>query len=101
MCCKDMTKDQTYLNKINHSICNFSRKSDCDFRWQLKWEFLKMGDPQIDYSLYERSSKGKTTKNNKFIQPTKKLENSLDDANTLGKYKSIKSELDTIDDHNA
>ena len=60
-----------------------------------------MGDPQIDYSLYKRSSKGKTTKNNKFIQPTKKLENSLDDANTLGNYKSIKSELDTIDDHNA
>ena len=101
MCCKDMTKDQTYLNKINHWICNFSGKSDCDFRRQLKWECLKMGDPQIDHSLYERSSKGKTTKNNKFIQPTKKLENSLDDANTLGKYKSIKSELDTIDDHNA
>ena len=60
-----------------------------------------MGDPQIDYSLNERSSKGKTTKNNKFIQRTKKLENNLDDVNTLGKYKIIKSELDTIDDHHA
>ena len=101
MCCKDVTKDQIYLIKINHWICNLKRKFDCDFRRQLKWEFLKMGDPQIDYSLYKRSSKGKTTKNNNFIQPTKKLENTLDDANTLCKYKSIKSELDIIDDHNA
>lgn len=101
MCCKDVTKDQIYLNKINHWICNLSRIFDCDFRRQLKWGFLKTGDPQIDYSLYKRSSKGKTTKNNNFIQPTKKLENSLDDANTLCKYKSIKSELDIIDDHNA
>ena len=44
--------------------------------------------------LLLKACKGKTTENQ-----LKKLEISLDDANNIGKYKSIKNELNAIYNH--
>ena len=36
-----LIKDQKYINEIKDLIHNFDTKINCNFSWQLKWEFLK------------------------------------------------------------
>ena len=60
---------------------------------------LKIWNLEIYYSSYEGLCKGKKTKNTKFEKWIKKLEISLDHATNLGKYNSIKNELDAIYNH--
>ena len=36
-----LIKEQNCINEIKDLVCNFDTKNDCDFSWQLKWEFSK------------------------------------------------------------
>ena len=53
---------------------------------------LEIWNPQVYYSF----KKSPENKNNKFRKSIKNIEIILDDANNLGKYNSIKNEVDAI-----
>ena len=94
-----LIKDQNYINEIKDLIRNFNTKNDCDFRRQLKWEFLKHEIRKITTYYTKALAKEREQKNSSLQSELKKLEISLDDANNLGKYNIIKNELDAIYGH--
>ena len=94
-----LIKDQNYINEIKDLIHNFNTKNDCDFSWQLKWEVLKYKICKFTIHYTKGLVEETKQKFSNLKSELKKLENSLDDANDLGKYKSIKDELDAIYNH--
>ena len=80
-------------------IRNFNTKIDCDFSRQLKWEFLKYEIRKFTILYTKDLAKERKQKISNLESELKKLEISLNDANNLGKYDSIKNELDAIYDH--
>ena len=80
-------------------ILNFDTKNDCDFSRQLKWEFWKCEICKFSIHYTKSLAKERKQKISNLESELKKLEISLDDANNLGEYNSIRSELDTIYDH--
>ena len=93
-----LIKDQNYINEIKDLVRNFNTKIDCDFSRQLKWEFLKYEIRQFTIHYTKGLAKERKQKILNLESELKKLEISLDDANNLGKYNSIKNELDAIYD---
>ena len=91
-----LIKDQNYINEIKDLIPNFDTKNDCDFSWQLKWEFLKNKIRKFTIHYSKGFVKERKQKISKLESELKKLEISLDDANNFGKYNCIKNELDAI-----
>ena len=79
-------------------IRNFDTKNDCAFSWQLKWEFLRYEIRKFTIH-YKGLAKERKQKVSHVESELKNLEISLDDANNLGKYDSIKNELDAIYDY--
>ena len=94
-----LIKDQNYINEIKDLILNFDTKNDCDFSRQLKWEFWKCEICKFSIHYTKSLAKERKQKISNLESELKKLEISLDDANNLGEYNSIRSELDTIYDH--
>ena len=94
-----LIKDQNYINEIKDLIHNFNTKNDCDFSWQLKWEILKYKICKFTIHYTKGLVEERKQKFSNLKSELKKLENSLDDANDLGKYKSTKDELDAIYNH--
>ena len=94
-----LIKDQKYINKIKDLIRSFDTKNDCSFSRQLKWEFLKYEIGKFTIHYTKGLAKEKKQKILNWESELKKLEISLDDANNLGKYNSIKNELDAIYDN--
>ena len=80
-------------------IRNFNTKIDFDFRRQLKWELLKYEICKFTIHCTKGPAKERKQKNSNLESELKKLEISLDDANKVGKYNSVKNELDPIYDH--
>ena len=80
-------------------IRNFNTKFDFDFRRQLKWELLKYEICKFTIHYTKGPAKERKPKNSNLESELKKLEISLDDANKVGKYNSVKNEFDTIYDH--
>ena len=79
-------------------IRNFDTKNDCAFSRQLKWEFLKYEIRKFTIH-YKGNAKERKQKISHVESELKNLEISLDDANNLGKYGSIKNESDAIYNH--
>ena len=75
------------------------KKYDSNFSRQTKWEFLKYEILKFTIHYTKSLEKERKLKSFKLESELKKLEICLDDANNLGKYKSIKNELDAIYDH--
>ena len=94
-----LIKHQNYINQIKDLIGNFDTKNDCDFSEQLKWEFLKYEIRKFTIHYTKDLAKERKQKLSNLESELKKLEISLDDANNLRKYNSIKNELDAIYDH--
>ena len=94
-----LIKDQKYINEIKDLICNFDTKNDCNFRRQLKWEFLKYEIRKFTIQYTKGLAKERKQKILNIESEFKKVEISPDDANNLGKHDSIKNELDEIYDH--
>ena len=94
-----LIKDQKYINEIKDLIRNFDRKNDCNFSRQLKWEFLKYEIRKFTIHYTKGLAKEGKQKNLNLESELKKLEISLDNANNLDKYDSIKNELEAIYDH--
>ena len=65
---------------------------------QLKWEFLKYEIRKFTIH-YKGNAKERKQKISHVESELKNLEISLDDANNLGKYGSIKNESDAIYNH--
>ena len=80
-------------------IRNFDTKNDCVCTRQLKWEFLKYEIRKFTIHYTKGLAKERKQKILNLESELKKLEISLDDANTLGKYNCIKNELEAIYDH--
>ena len=80
-------------------IRNFDTKNDCVCTRQLKWEFLKYEIRKFTIHYTKGLVKDRKQIISNLESKLKKLEISLDDANNLGKYDSIKNELDVIYDH--
>ena len=80
-------------------IRNFDTKNDCNFSGQLKWEFLKCEIRKFTIHYIKGLAKIRKQKTLNLESELKKLDISLDDANNLGKYNSIKDELEAIYDH--
>ena len=80
-------------------IRNFDTKNDCNFRRQLKWEFLKYEIRKFTIQYTKGLAKERKQKILNIESEFKKVEISPDDANNLGKHDSIKNELDEIYDH--
>ena len=94
-----LIKDQNYINEIKDLIRNFDTKNDCVCTRQLKWEFLKYEIRKFTIHYTKGLAKERKQKILNLESELKKLEISLDDANTLGKYNCIKNELEAIYDH--
>ena len=94
-----LIKDQKYINEIKDLIPNFDTKTDCNFSRQLKWKFLKYEIHKSTIHYTKGLAKERKQKVLNLENELKKLEISLDDANNLGKYDSINTELDAIYDH--
>ena len=94
-----LVNDQNYINEIKDLIRNFNTKNDCDFSRQIKWEFLKYEVCKFTIYYTKGLAKERKQKISNLESELKKLEISLDDANNLGKYNSIKNELDAIYNH--
>ena len=94
-----LIKDQKYINEIKDLIRNFDTKNDCNFSRQLKWEFLKYEIRKFTIHYTKGLAKERKQKILNLESELKKLEISLDDANNLGKYNSIKNELEAIYDY--
>ena len=94
-----LIKDQNYINEMKDLTRNFNTKIDFDFRRQLKWELLKYEICKFTIHYTKGPAKERKQKNSNLESELKKLEISLDDANKVGKYNSVKNELDPIHDH--
>ena len=88
--------DQKYINEIKDSIRNFDTKNDCNFSRQLKWKFFKYKIRKFPIHYTKGLAKERKQKLLNLESELKKLEISLDDANNLDKYKSVKNELEVI-----
>ena len=96
-----LIKNQNYINEIKYLIRNFNTKNDCDFSRQLQSGFLKYEIRKFTIHYTKGLAKERKRKISNLESELKKLEISLDDANNLGKYNSIKNELEAIYDHTA
>ena len=94
-----LIKNQKYRNEIKDLIRNFDTKYDCHISRQVKWEFLKYEIRKFTIHYTKGLAKESKQKILNLESEFKKLEISVEDANNLGKYDSIKNELDAIYDH--
>ena len=89
-----LIKDQKYINEIKDLIRSFDTKNDCNFIRQLKWGLLKYEICKFIIHYTKGLAKERKEKMLNLESELKNLEISLDEANNLGKYNSVKNELD-------
>ena len=94
-----LIKDHMYVSEIKHLASSFLSNYICNMNAQLKWELLKYEIRKFTIDYTKRKAKEKRKQQVYLESDFKKLGNNLENSDNLRKYKSLKSDLELINDH--